>query len=79
MDVVPFLLNSASTAAWSAPVSVTAKLVAERISTLAEVDRVRVALPSPLIVSADTVMSLVAPMVLTRLVPVTVSTWVAMS
>ena len=76
---MPFLLNSASTAAWSAPASVTEKLVSESTSTLPVVVKARVAPPSPLTVSADTVTSLVAPTVFTRLLPVTVSVWVVTS
>lgn len=52
------------------------KLVALVISTLLVVDSVRVAPPWPVMVSLLMVMSLVAPIVLTKLVPVTVNTLV---
>ena len=78
-ELVPFLLSNESTAAMSAPATVNVKLVSERISTLPVVLSVRVVPPSPVMVSALMVMSLVAPMVLTRLVPVTVKTWVVPS
>ena len=76
---VPFLLSKLSTAEISAPARVKVKLVADVTSTLPVVLSVRVAPPSPVMVMALMVMSLVAPMVLTRLVPLTVKTWLAPS
>ena len=58
---------------------VTEKEVPDVISTLPVVESVRVAPPSPVIVSVEVVTSLVAPIVFTRLVPVTVRTWVETS
>ena len=75
-EVVPLAVISAATAVASAPANVTVKLVALVTSTLPVVDSTRVPPPSPVMVSAETVTSLVAPTVLTRLVPVTVKTFV---
>ncbi len=76
VELVPFLFISAATAVASAPVRVMLKLVALVISTSLVTDRVRVTPPSPVMVSFETVMSLVAPLLRTRPVPVTVKTCV---
>ena len=73
---MPFLLSKAFTDAISAPAKVKVKMLALVISTLPVVKSVRVAPPWPVTVSLLIVMSLVAPMVLTKLVPVTVNTLV---
>ena len=73
MDDVPFLLMKRLTAARSAALSVTLKLVPLVISTLVVVS-VRVAPPSPLTVSLLTSMSLVTPLSLRNPAPVTTIT-----
>ncbi|OEZ95009.1 hypothetical protein DUPY_43910 [Duganella phyllosphaerae] len=79
LEAVPLRLNSAAIAATSAPARVTENEVALVTSTLPVVTSVWLAPPSPRSASLATVMSLAAPSVATRLLPVTVSTWVVAS
>ena len=74
---MPFLLRLRFTATLSVALNVSVKLVPEVISTLAVSVSVYVAPPSPVRVNLLAVISLVAPLMLTKPVPVTTSAPVA--